>query len=152
LNKLIKEAIEDLGGSCFVKLNWSAPKDAAWIAFGNSLECKTPQDIYLLLKSSDFIMHDLLYAYNDCYDKEESQNRNQMQFHLVIREWVGNFINPALEFRCFVKGKKMIAICQRDVRNYYPSLLTEKDNLLQKIVDFFECRVKDKFPNENCIL
>jgi len=46
------------------KLNWSAPKDAAWINMG-SLKCTKAGDVYLLLKSSDFVGFDLEKAWED---------------------------------------------------------------------------------------
>ncbi|KAL7450987.1 hypothetical protein ACHAWC_004158, partial [Mediolabrus comicus] len=49
---------------CIPKLNWSSPKDATWINCG-TLQCKTPGDVYLLLKSSEFIMFDLENAWVD---------------------------------------------------------------------------------------
>uniref|UniRef100_A0A8B9QUH1 Translation initiation factor eIF2 assembly protein n=1 Tax=Anas platyrhynchos TaxID=8839 RepID=A0A8B9QUH1_ANAPL len=36
----VEEAISSLGGSVFPKLNWSAPRDAYWIAMNSSLKCK----------------------------------------------------------------------------------------------------------------
>ncbi|XP_026523429.1 cell division cycle protein 123 homolog [Notechis scutatus] len=54
----VEEAIHSLGGSVFPKLNWSAPRDAYWIAMNNSLKCNSLSDIFLLLKSSDFITRD----------------------------------------------------------------------------------------------
>ncbi|KAI4134088.1 MAG: hypothetical protein LQ347_001822, partial [Umbilicaria vellea] len=62
IHSAIRSTIAELGGSVVPKLNWSAPKDATWINAGNSMECRTPNDIYLLLKSSDFITHDLEQA------------------------------------------------------------------------------------------
>ena len=58
----IKNAIEDLGGKVFPKLNWSSPRDASWIGLNASLHCFSVQDVYLLLKSSSFISHDLTEA------------------------------------------------------------------------------------------
>ncbi|KAF4793982.1 hypothetical protein TURU_107803 [Turdus rufiventris] len=55
----VQEAIISLGGSVFPKLNWSAPRDAYWIAMNSSLKCKALSDIFLLFKSSDFITRDL---------------------------------------------------------------------------------------------
>ena len=55
----IKSSVESLGGETFCKLNWSAPRDATWISLGNSLKCTTPAQVYLLLKSSEFVQHDL---------------------------------------------------------------------------------------------
>ncbi|XP_015685057.1 cell division cycle protein 123 homolog [Protobothrops mucrosquamatus] len=54
----VEEAIHSLGGNVFPKLNWSAPRDAYWIAMNNSLKCNTLSDIFLLFKSSDFITRD----------------------------------------------------------------------------------------------
>lgn len=88
----------------FPKLNWSSPKDAQWIAFGNTLKCTSPSDIYLLLKSSDFIVHDLKYAYLDC------NISIQRPFVLVLRKWIGDDIHPSLEFRCFVKDNNLTRI------------------------------------------
>ena len=38
IEKAITAAIDEFGGGCFPKLNWSAPLDAAWI-LGGSLKC-----------------------------------------------------------------------------------------------------------------
>lgn len=35
---------------------------------GHNLKCQTPADVYLLLKSSDFITHDLDHAFETCID------------------------------------------------------------------------------------
>ena len=50
------------GGGCFPKLNWSAPRDASWINCG-TLRCRKAGDVYLLLKSSDFVTSDLEMAW-----------------------------------------------------------------------------------------
>lgn len=99
----IKNCIKEMGGEVFPKLNWSSPKDAAWIAFGNSLSCRTPADVYLLLKSSDFITHDLYHPYEDCISVQK-----QTVFSLALREWRAELINPSLEFRCFIKDRDLI--------------------------------------------
>ncbi len=67
LEASITSAIEKHGGACFPKLNWSAPKDAAWV-LGGSLKCTSPRDVLLLLKSSDNIAHDLCDAQRSCAD------------------------------------------------------------------------------------
>ena len=63
----ITAAIGTLGGNVLPKLNWSSPRDATWMNSG-SMKCRTPGDVYLLLKSSDFVVHDLLYAWDDLAD------------------------------------------------------------------------------------
>ena len=42
------------------------PQDAVWISTTGSLKCVTPGDVFLLLKSSDNIMHDLTMAFEGC--------------------------------------------------------------------------------------
>lgn len=68
LDAEIRSALEKYDGAVFPKLNWSSPQDAAWMLPGQNLKCQTPADVYLLLKSSDFISHDLDHAFEDCVD------------------------------------------------------------------------------------
>jgi hypothetical protein len=39
---------------------------------GQNLKCQNPADVYLLLKSSDFISHDLDHAFDECVDFDPS--------------------------------------------------------------------------------
>uniref|UniRef100_A0A4W6F791 Translation initiation factor eIF2 assembly protein n=1 Tax=Lates calcarifer TaxID=8187 RepID=A0A4W6F791_LATCA len=66
----VLEAINALGGRVFPKLNWSAPRDANWIALNSSLQCHSLSDIFLLFKSSDFITHDLTQPFLHCSDQD----------------------------------------------------------------------------------
>ncbi|SNX87549.1 related to CDC123 - protein controls the cell cycle by controlling eIF2gamma abundance [Melanopsichium pennsylvanicum] len=60
LDQKIREVVEKYdGGPIFPKLNWSAPQDAAFMLPGNSCQCMLPEDVYLLLKSSEFVGRDL---------------------------------------------------------------------------------------------
>ncbi|GAA6050299.1 hypothetical protein JCM3770_002951 [Rhodotorula araucariae] len=68
LDREIRAVLGRYDGAVFPKLNWSSPQDAAWMIPGQSLKCQTPADVYLLLKSSDFISHDLDHAFDDCVD------------------------------------------------------------------------------------
>ncbi|GAA5897999.1 hypothetical protein JCM8208_003221 [Rhodotorula glutinis] len=68
LDAEIRSVLERYDGAVFPKLNWSSPQDAAWMIPGQSLKCQNPADVYLLLKSSDFISHDLDHAFDDCVD------------------------------------------------------------------------------------
>lgn len=70
----IKATIAELDGSVVPKLNWSAPKDATWISATNSMECQVPNDVYLLLKSSDFVTHDLEHAFDGCEDASHNES------------------------------------------------------------------------------
>ena len=75
LNEQIRTAIQSFHNNpvCIPKLNWSSPKDAIWINGNqNTMECRTAGDVYLLLKASDFIAFDLLYARTDVLDPENN--------------------------------------------------------------------------------
>ncbi|KAF2660220.1 D123-domain-containing protein [Lophiostoma macrostomum CBS 122681] len=147
----IEHTIEELGGKVAPKLNWSAPKDATWIAATNSMECRTPNDIYLLLKSSDFVTHDLQHAFDDTEEEQGGDpstiaENSQIPYHLVLRKWIT--LNPSVEFRCFVRNRKLIALCQRDL-NHFEFLFKMQDQLRQTIATFFEAKLKDSFPDPN---
>jgi hypothetical protein len=133
LDAAIKEGIEAVGKSAFCKLNWSSPKDASWIAFGNSMQCFTPQDIYILLKASDFINHDLLHAYDYCIDNNK---HSQPEFVLALRAFDSG-LELKSEFRCFIKQKKIIAISQRD-SNFYEYLSSKKIEIQNAIFEFYD--------------
>ena len=161
IHRQIKETIVELGGSVSPKLNWSAPKDATWIAATNSMECRRPSDIYLLLKSSDFVAHDLEHAFDGCEETEhgtvehEAANMNDshtvtgdIRYTLVLRKWVE--MNPSLEFRCFVKSRTLVAICQRDL-NHFDFLLLMLDQLRSRIQSFFDTKLKHTFPDKDFV-
>ncbi|TWW64458.1 Cell division cycle protein 123 -like protein [Takifugu flavidus] len=100
----VLEAINALGGSVFPKLNWSAPRDANWIALNSSLQCHSLSDIFLLFKSSDFITHDLTQPFLLCSDQDSPDPA--INYELVLRKW--SELIPGGEFRCFVKENKLI--------------------------------------------
>ncbi|KAF1987659.1 D123-domain-containing protein [Aulographum hederae CBS 113979] len=148
LHEQIQETIAELGGRVQPKLNWSAPKDATWINTTNNMECQTPQDIYLLLKSSDFVTHDLEHAFTDTVDAEgENISQADIPYHLILRKSVQQ-LNPSLEFRCFVRRRHLIAMCQREP-NHFEFLFKMQDQLRSRIQEFFDVRLRDTFPDEN---
>jgi hypothetical protein len=107
------------------------------------MECRTPNDIYLLLKSSDFVTHDLAHAFDDTEDSPETPH---IPYHLVLRKWI--MLNPSVEFRCFVRNRTLIALCQRDL-NHFEFLFNMQGKLRDAIQEFFELRLKDTFPDPN---
>ena len=131
----ILSTITLLGGKVTPKLNWSAPKDATWISPTNDTECRTPNDIYLLLKSSDFITHDLEHAFDGCVDISPTALAPKIDYCLVLRKYFT--LNPALEFRCFVRDRQLIAVSQREM-NYFAFLHEMRFKLLSVIQGFFD--------------
>ena len=163
VHQKIKSTISELGGSVMPKLNWSAPKDATWISATNSMACTTPNDIYLLLKSSDFITHDLDQVFDDCEkeseDEYESANEDEensidkslleIPYHLVLRKTIPAF-NPALEIRCFVRSRNLLCMCQRDLNHFdfLPRLIPKLRSMIQ---DSFDKNLKRSFPDESFV-
>ncbi|TPX36690.1 hypothetical protein SmJEL517_g01389 [Synchytrium microbalum] len=145
LRASITEAIKELGGAVFPKLNWSSPKDAAWITTTGTLKCVDPSDIFLLLKSSDFIVHDLDHAFDDVLPpKDGTEGGDEIHsFDLVLRRWYE--YAPSMEFRCFVFDGRLLGISQRD-NNYYEFLRPMHDDILSAVQKFISLSVSKKFP------
>lgn len=146
LLETMKEAIEKLGGVVFPKLGWSSPRDADW-QFGNSMKCRTPGEIVLLLKSSDFAAHDLLAAYALCEDADSPRPSNH---ELVLRRW--NDLSPASEFRCFIKESRLVAVSQRQHKQHFKHIAAEKDRICEEIVQFVNSVVIGKFPSQSYVV
>ncbi|KAK7935425.1 hypothetical protein PG985_000920 [Apiospora marii] len=171
LHQTIKDTIAELDGAVAPKLNWTAPKDAAWIStHQNTIKCTTPNDVYLLLKSSNFITYDLEHAFDDCTpvagssgskpttsteeasaalsSSPSSSSPPQFKPVLVLR----SFFNPhtALEFRCFVKHRYLVGITQRDL-NFYEFLLDLRPALVAKICQFFNHKLRYTFPDASFV-
>ncbi|KFK32209.1 hypothetical protein AALP_AA6G211600 [Arabis alpina] len=141
----IKDSIETLGGSIFPKLNWSAPKDSAWISPSQNLSCSCLSEIALLFRSSDSLLHDLCNAYDSCSDKVSLRPES---FYLALRKWYP-CLKPEMEFRCFVKSKELVGICQREVTTFYPVLVHEKELLKGLIEEFFDEHIRMGFESES---
>lgn len=112
------------------------------------MQCRRPSDIYLLLKSSDFITHDLEHAFDECDEVEGETSDDDVNYTLVLRKWVE--MNPSLEFRCFVRSRTLLAMCQRDL-NHFDFLFPMVDHLRSRIQMFFDTKLKDTFPDENFV-
>ena len=81
-------------------------QDASWILPPSSpLKCTSPADVYLLLKSSDFITHDIdtESVFEGC---DDSLPQGAYQLELVLRRWYP--IDRSRELRCFVRSRLLI--------------------------------------------
>jgi D123 len=98
-------------------------QDAAWLLPSSSpLKCTSPADVYLLLKSSDFVAHDLSAqsVFEGCQSRRRSvvidggQEQEQgeeeedkaYRLELVLRKWFA--IDPSREMRAFVRDAVLI--------------------------------------------
>ena len=128
------------------------------------MSCTTPNDVYLLLKSSDFITHDLEQVFDDCEDESEQESvsgnededdsvhesLSKISYHLVLRKTIPAF-NPALEVRCFLRSRHLLCMCQRDLNHFdfLPRLIPKLRSLIQ---DFCDKHLKKSFPDENFVI
>ncbi|EER29988.1 D123 family protein [Coccidioides posadasii C735 delta SOWgp] len=163
----VKATIAELGGSVSPKLNWSAPRDATYMIPSNRLECKTANDVYLVLKSSRFIANDLDRAFEGCFrepavptkdnatiangekvDPGDFHDQDIIPYYLVLRKYVN--VNPALEFRCFVRSRRLICLCQKSFK-YQEWVYELKDKLLRSIQEFFDQHLRETFPDPDFV-
>ena len=100
----------------------------------------TPSDVYLLLKSSDFVMNDVAQArellklqlsptatlpsgtsghHTPLESIINGEPLCRPSLHLVLKKWFD--MAASHEFRCFVRANRLIAIAQRD-DNFYDHL------------------------------
>ncbi|XP_066561131.1 translation initiation factor eIF2 assembly protein [Amia ocellicauda] len=145
-NSKVQEAINALGGSVFPKMNWSAPRDANWIAMNSSLQCQSLSDIFLLFKSSDFITHDFTQPFLRCNDDSPDP---LITYELVLRKWCE--LIPGGEFRCFVKENKLIGISQRDYTQHYDHVSKQEEDISRSLQDFFKDNIQYKFLDEDFV-
>ena len=133
------------------KINLTTPIDVKWIKFDHSIECDNIDDIYLLLKASDFIIGEITgQPFENCIDFD-AYSENEMEYELVLKEFK-NF-NKSQEFRLFIRDHTLIGISQRDLNFYEHFQSFEfKSNLKNRISEFFNVIVKNKFYNSNYIL
>lgn len=132
LEEKITKAIEKLGGAVFVKTNWSAVLDTAWV-FG-SLKCQSVGEIFLLLQSSSLVNYDLDFAYENCENTSQKQPRT---LQLVLKRWCD--LLPSNEYRLFIINNELKVICQRNERHFFKHLQNEitKQTIKSKIKDFY---------------
>ncbi|CAF3839508.1 unnamed protein product [Rotaria magnacalcarata] len=148
LEQNIKDVLDEYN-AVFPKLNWSSAKDARWMISDSRLKCTNLADIFLLLKSSDFITHDLCEPFKFCYDLADDY-LSTIQYVLVLREW--SALQPSKEFRCFIKNNQIIAISQRDSENYYEFIGATADQIVSNIVAFFHNNIQNKFPSTDFVI
>lgn len=131
-----------LGGSVVPKSNFSCPMDATWITATQTLKCEHPDEILLLLKSSDRAALDL--AGDTFAACEPGAAPASYTPSIVLKEWYD--LRPEREFRCFVHNAVVVGISQRDMQQHYPQLQTEKRTLRSTLLRFCRETVIPTFP------
>jgi len=130
------------------KLNWSCPSDAKWQMPDNTVRCMTVNDIFLLLKSSDKINHDLTYPFEYCEDTTDDDTEG-VKITLALQRFAK--LKPISEFRCFVRNGMFIAFCSRDTA-FHQNLPEKMDDLQPKIERFIEEEVIPNFELKSFVV
>ncbi|KLT43776.1 D123-domain-containing protein [Cutaneotrichosporon oleaginosum] len=144
LNAAMRAAIAKYG-AVFPKLNWTSPRDAAFILpqGHGPLHSTSPRDIYLLLKSSDFVQHDLdpARAYEGVAPADVPA---EVSIELVLKRFTE--MNPSQEVRCFVRDDILLGISQRDT-NFYEHYQGEAEQaaLVARVREFYEDEVRENY-------
>lgn len=73
----------------------------------------------MALKCSEY-MSEILVDYEPFWWAQPSGGR----LYLVLKEFVP--VNKAMEYRCFVRADKLVAVCQRNPETVYPELLQQE--------------------------
>ena len=155
LERAIIAGIEACGGAAFPKLDWTAPADATWVAPSGNLRCTTAGEIYLLLKSSDLARYDLDLARKlasaaalTATNAENVRGDQQRGFTpcLALRTWYS--VHASGEFRCFIRGRKLVGISQRHTGQSFEYLNNAEvvSKMRSSLHDFFEAKIKANFP------
>jgi len=112
------------------------------------LRCTNAGEIFLLLKASEFVAHDLTSPYEGCPDAPAPPAAGApalppppSEVHLVLRRW--QEISTAMEFRCFVNRDELVAVSQRDYTTFYPSMAAIKSEVEGDICHFSSQRSKE---------
>ncbi|RKP17855.1 hypothetical protein ROZALSC1DRAFT_30384, partial [Rozella allomycis CSF55] len=136
LSTLIDNELEELGGIVMCKLNWSSPKDAAKL-FLDGQKCRSSHDVLRLIKSSDYILHDI----NRRYSKP---------LCLCLRKWYK--IHKSNEFRCFVVNGKLRAMSQRHIDCYFEELFSKQEVIIDLCEQFYDDNLKGKIMDDQFLV
>ncbi|EEH55170.1 uncharacterized protein MICPUCDRAFT_5676, partial [Micromonas pusilla CCMP1545] len=143
LERVVRDAVDALGGAVAPKLSWSAPKDATWMATTSTTRCLNPGEVFLLLKASDAVAHDLSDAYSPCrdFDADDAAGLRASQLAslradatLTLTRW--RDLSPSGEFRCFVWRGDLDVVCGHFPSRDYVFDVYVTSNRRVKIIDF----------------
>ena len=110
-----------------------------------NMKCEDADQVLLLLKSSDCVMHDLIDPFDHCEDGDQPEH---VKYVLVLRKW--EEILPSSEFRCFVSHDRLVGVSQRAPDQYFPYLQEYVQQLEQTLERFFEAKLRSKFSSHSC--
>lgn len=121
----IQKAIDKFPKGVFIRLGSRSPKDS-WVGYSEGFKVTTSKKALSLFVDSERILDDLSLAKHHNYNS-----------HIFIREWID--IPEWTEFRCFMKGRKIVGLSQ------YQYLNNAYFNEIDFNKDLIEWGIKEKF-------
>lgn len=115
-------------------------QDASWLLPSSSpLKCTSPADVYMLLKSSDFVTHDISEenVFAGCVPNPAAADEVKYELELVLRKWYA--VDRSRELRCFVRGDVLLGL--------YPSFFTNMGHVLGSILTHFSAGISQRDTN-----
>eukprot|EP01122_Echinamoeba_exundans_P015346 TRINITY_DN7238_c0_g1_i1.p1 TRINITY_DN7238_c0_g1~~TRINITY_DN7238_c0_g1_i1.p1 ORF type:complete len:359 (-),score=61.52 TRINITY_DN7238_c0_g1_i1:115-1164(-) len=174
----LEKLIEKFPQGAFVRLSTRSPKDAvllspklyenlekfindetedpnadtvAWYkAAVHTMKVTSGAEAVALLCSSGRSNTDLTAAIDANKSKDEGEDVELDDMHLIVREWT--CVEPQMEFRGFCYKRKLRAVCQYFTSCYFPETVENKNEIAKTLVKFFRKSIKDRIPFDNCVI
>lgn len=120
----LDEAISKFPNGAFVRLGSRSPKDS-WVGCREGFKVTSGKEaLRRLTDSSERVHDDLSLAL-----------ANEYEAFLFVRQWMD--IPPESEFRCFMKGRKLVGVSQYQYRDVFPWVKENKEGIHFAIEEFF---------------
>ncbi|KAH8877695.1 Cell division cycle protein 123 like [Schistosoma japonicum] len=105
-----------------------------------------PEDVIASLTNGEFILPKSFALCTDTSVEQTCCLFNSKPI-LVLRKWYD--FRPEGEFRCFIKSKLLIAICQRKCDAYFKSIEEHIEDIRHDLMEFFNKKIKNRFHLED---
>ncbi|MBH5389139.1 ATP-grasp domain-containing protein [Bradyrhizobium diversitatis] len=122
----------------FVRLNSRSPKDSTW-----------PYEVAATISGKE-AMSMLMGSERALDDLCRFRHIPEHPAYICLREWVYG-LNPRDEYRCFVKGGKLIAVTNYDYRNPWSGPADGGKELRQQIDRWFADHVRPALPIDTVV-
>lgn len=134
IRRRVIEAAATFPRGGFVRLGSRSPKDS-WLGQSEGFKVTAgdgKDPLRFMLDCSERVADDLAQAIAHEYAP-----------HIFVREWLE--FPESMEFRCFMRGRKLVGISQYQYRDYFPELHErgERQRLQWIIETFFESQFRD---------
>lgn len=122
----VNEAVATFPNGAFTRLGSRSPKDSWLAAREGSMKTVVGQNpLRFMLDCSERIYEDLTLAI-----------QNEYPPHIFVRQWID--LNPWQEFRCFMRGRKLVGISQYYYRDVMPEIVENANSIEAAIKTWFE--------------